>query len=364
MSDAGPSTRVVHAGLPDPARGEPFLPGPVLAAPTHWGGDFAPAGYGRQANATWSHLERAIGGLDGGECTVFSSGMAAAAALLDTCLAPGDAVVLPEDGYYAIRKLAEQRLAQRGVEIRLVASDTGAVCAAAAGAALVWIETPSNPSLDVVDIAAAARAAHAAGARLVVDNTVATPLGTQPLALGADAALVSGTKSLTGHSDLLLGAVSVRDEALAAELRNARTLGGAILGPFEAWLAHRSLATLALRLERSSANAEALAAHLRAAGVDGVAHPADHALAREQMRWPGPLVAFALPSREAAERFLGACRLVADSTSFGGVHSSAERRARHGTDAVPEGFIRFSCGIEDTADLLADVQQALAAARA
>ena len=366
MSDdaRGPSTRAVHAGLPAASQGDPFLPGPVLAAPTHWAGEFAPVGYGRYENATWSHLEAAIGALDGGDCVVFSSGMAATAAVLDTCLKAGDVLALPADGYYAIRKLVDERLPARGVEVRLVASDTVAMCEAAAGAALVWVETPSNPALDVVDIAAVAQAAHAAGALLAVDNTVATPLGTQPLALGADLAVISGTKALAGHSDVLLGAVSVRDAQIAADLHRARMLGGAILGPFEAWLAHRSLATLALRLERASANAVAVAAHLREAGVEGVVHPADDPLAARQMRWFGPLVSFALPSAAAAERFLAGCAMVADATSFGGVHSSAERRGRHGTDAVPEGFIRFSCGIEDTADLLADVDRGLAAARA
>jgi cystathionine gamma-lyase len=217
----------------------------------------------------------------------------------------------------------------------------------------VWVETPSNPRLDVCDVAAVAAAAHAAGALMAVDNTLATPLGARPLEQGADFAMLSGTKSLVGHSDVLLGAVSVRDSSLAVELRSWRSHTGAILGPFEAWLAHRSLATLGLRLERSQANARALAEAL--AGRDDVTG----------VRWPGvgAVISLTLPSADRAQAFLDACRMVSEATSFGGVHSTAERRARWGTDDVPEGFIRFSAGCEDTDDLVADVLQALDSTR-
>ena len=170
---------------------------------------------------------------------------------------------------------------------------------------------------------------------------------------------------MSGHSDLLLGAVAVRDGDLAAGLRRWRSQSGAVPGPFEAWLAHRSLATLGLRLERQSATALALARRLRERGdVAGLRHPGleddpSHAVARRQMALWGPLVSFALPTAGHAQAFLDACALVAEATSFGGVHSTAERRARWGTDAVAEGFIRFSAGCEDTADLVADVDQAL-----
>ena len=221
-------------------------------------------------------------------------------------------------------------------------------------------QTPSNPRLDLVDIAAAAEAAHAAGALLAVDNTVCTPLGQQPLAHAADFAMLSGTKSLCGHSDVLLGAVSVRDPERGAALRRWRTLSGAIAGGFEAWLAHRSLATLGLRLERSSANATALAELLRARDdVVEVVHPGGTEIAARQMAFTGPLVGFDPGSAERAQRFLDACELVVEATSFGGVHTTAERRARWGTDDVPEGFIRFSAGCEDLADLQADLAQAL-----
>jgi cystathionine gamma-lyase len=342
----GPSTRAVHAGLPEPAQGEPILPGPVLAAPYHLRGDphSTPYGYGRDANPTWTALERAIGTLDGGRTVVFSSGMAAVAAVVLPRLRPGDVLVACGDGYPGIREIAANDLEPKGIEVRMVPTDTEAIVAAAEGAALVWVENPSNPRLDTCDLDAVRAATSGL---LAVDNTVATPLGVQPLDHGADFAMTSGTKALTGHSDILLGAVSVRDPALVQELIDWRIRTGSILGPFEAWLAHRSLATLGLRLERQQANARALVEAL-----DGrVTH----------LRWPGigPMISLALPSAEEAQAFLDACALVSEATSFGGVHSTAERRARWGTDDVPEGFIRFSCGIEDTEDLVADVLQAL-----
>ncbi len=356
---SGPSTRTIHAGVPPGEQGEPLLPGPVLAAPYHLRGakDAAEYGYGRDGNPSWTHLERALGELDGGESTVFASGMAAVTAVLFSTLRSGDVLVACGDGYPGIRGLARERLEPLGVRTRLV--PTSEIATAVEGAALVWVETPSNPRLDLVDVAEVAQAAHAAGALLAVDNTVCTPLGQQPLAHGADFAMLSGTKSLCGHSDVLLGAVSVAEPERAEALRRWRTLSGAIAGGFEAWLAHRSLATLGLRLERSSANAAAVAALLRAReDVTEVSHPGGE-LAERQMAFFGPLVGFALESAERAQRFLGACSLVSEATSFGGVHSTAERRGRWGTDAVGEGFIRFSAGCEDEADLLADVSRAL-----
>ena len=221
----GPSTRSVHAGVPPGEQGAPLLPGPVLAAPYHLRGraDGAEYGYGRDANPSWTQLERALGELDGGESVLFASGMAAVAAVLFTSLRAGDVLVACGDGYPGVRRLAQERLAPLGVHTRFVATDTAALCEAAEGAALVWAETPSNPRLDVCDIAAVAAAAREAGALLAVDNTVATPLGQQPLAHGADFAMLSGTKILSGHSDVLLGAVSVRDPERAAALRRWRS---------------------------------------------------------------------------------------------------------------------------------------------
>jgi cystathionine gamma-lyase len=357
---SGPSTRAIHAGVPAGEQGDPLLPGPVLAAPFHLRGDkdAAEYGYGRDHNPSWTHLERALGELDGGASTVFASGMAAVTAVLFSVLKAGDVLVACGDGYPGIRGLASDHLEPLGVTVRLV--DTTAIPSAVEGASLVWLETPSNPRLDVVSIAEAAEAAHGAGALLAVDNTVCTPLGQQPLAHGADFAMLSGTKALCGHSDVLLGAVSAADPERAEALRRWRTLSGAITGGFEAWLAHRSLATLGLRLERCSANAAAVAALVRERDdVVEVVHPGDSPHAAAQMDHTGPLVGFSLETADRAQAFLAACTLVVEATSFGGVHSTAERRARWATDAVSEGFIRFSAGCEDTEDLLADVARAL-----
>jgi cystathionine gamma-lyase len=350
----GPSTRAVHAGLPEPAQGEPFLPGPVFAAPYHLQGpaDASRFNYHRYTNPTWERLEAAVGELDGGEALFFASGMAAVSAVVVSSLRPGDVLVAPSDAYPGIRSIAVEHLEPRGVKVRLVPTDERAVRGAMAGATMVWVESPSNPGLDMLDLAALATEVHAAGAVFVVDNTLAGPLRQRPLELGADVVVVSASKSLTGHSDLVLGYVAARDPERLAALRSWRSTTGAIPGPFEAWLAHRSLATLAVRLERQEASAAALAGALRRR--DDVS----------DVRWPGvgSVLCFTLRDAERAQAFLAA-DLVAEATSFGGLQSSAERRDRWGTDAVPEGFIRFSAGIEDTADLVADVIGALDATR-
>jgi cystathionine gamma-lyase len=350
-ADRGPSTRSVHAGLPAAAQGEPFLPGPVFAAPFHLQGpvDAAPFGYTRNANPTWVHYEAALGELEGGEAVVFASGMAAVTAVVVPMLRPGDVLVAPNDGYPGIREIAREHLAPRGIEARLVPTDERAVREAMPGATLVWIESPSNPGLDVLDVAALTAEAHAAGALVAVDNTLAGPLRVRPLDLGADWSMTSASKHVTGHSDLVLGYVAARHAERAAALRAWRTTTGAIPGPFEAWLAHRSLATYAVRLERQERNAAAIADALRAR--DDVA----------DVRWPGvgSVVCFTLSSAERAQAFLADSALVAEATSFGGIHTNAERRARWGTDAVAEGWIRLSAGIEDTEDLVEDINRAL-----
>ncbi|WHM37710.1 cystathionine gamma-lyase [Streptomyces sp. BPTC-684] len=367
--EPGDGTRAVRAGLPDPVAYEPPLPGPVFAAHFHLPGEATgPYTYGRDTNPTWTHLERALAELESpdapAEAVVFASGMAAISAVLLSHARVGDAVVLPDDGYQALPLVSEQ-LAAYGVEVRTAPTADDAQLAVLDGAALLWIETPSNPGLDVCNIRRLARAAHDTGALVAVDNTLATPLGQRPLELGADFAVASGTKGLTGHGDLLLGYVVCRDPELAARVRRWRKVVGAIPGPMEAWLAHRSLATLQLRADRQSANALAVAeALLERPEVSGVRHPAlpsdpAHRQAAAQMRRFGCVVSFDLPDRAYAERFLAALRLVDDATSFGGVRSTAERRGRWGGDKVSEGFIRFSAGAEDTADLVADVRRAL-----
>ncbi|MFD9847634.1 cystathionine gamma-lyase [Streptomyces parvus] len=372
MSTMGDGTRAVRAGLPEPEQFEPTLPGPVFAAHFHLSGEpVGPYTYGRETNPTWTYLERAIGELEApGEevgTTVFASGMAAITAVLLSQVRSGDAVVLPDDGYQALPLVREQ-LAAYGVEVRTAPTGGDAQLALLTGAKLLWIESPSNPGLDVCDIRRLVEAAHAAGALVAVDNTLATPIGQRPLELGADFSVASDTKGMTGHGDILLGHVTCRDPRLTADVRRWRKVVGAIPGPMEAWLAHRSLSTLQLRIDRQCTTALALAEALaKRAEVTGLRYPGlptdpSYAVATRQMRRFGSVVSFELADRDTAERFLTALRLVDDATSFGGVRSTAERRGRWGGDAVAEGFIRFSVGAEDPEDLLADVEQALDAA--
>jgi cystathionine gamma-lyase len=287
--------------------------------------------------------------------------MAACSAVLLSALEPGDLLVLPNDCYMTVRELAETHLRSRGVELR--AAPTSELHDAVEGASLVWIETPSNPGLEVSDIRLLAE--RAPDALMAVDNTLATPLGQQPLELGAHFSVSSATKYISGHADLMMGHVAVRRPELAAGLRNWRRISGGIAGPFEAWLAHRSVGTLALRLERQCANALALAQALSGhSAVSDVRYPGlpddpSHEIAARQMSHFGGVLRFTLESREAAERFLSSLKLVTEATSFGGIHSSAERRGRWGGDDVPDGLVRFSAGCEDAEDLIQDVLSAL-----
>jgi cystathionine gamma-lyase len=360
-------TRILHAGLPEAEQGTPFLPGPSFAAPFHLKGDPASSEflYGRYGNPTWTRYERALGELDGGEAVLFASGMAACSAVLMSLLKPGDALVLPSDCYMSVREVAHQHLAEWGVRVTALPTAAMAPEELPDRLALLWLESPSNPGLDLCDIAELAAAAHERGALVAVDNTFATALGQRPLDLGADICVMSATKHLSGHSDLLLGYASVRDPQLAERLRHWRTETGAIAGPFETWLAHRSLMTLDVRLERGCANAAALAERLAARDdVSGLRYPGlptdpAHELAKRQMTRFGTILSFDVGSRERAESFLEGAELVTQSTSFGGVHTTAERRGRWGRDQVPEGFIRLSAGCEAEEDLVADVIRAL-----
>ncbi|MDG5806992.1 cystathionine gamma-lyase [Streptomyces ossamyceticus] len=371
--ELGEGTRAVRVGLPEPVKHEPTLPGPVFAAHYHLPGDpTGPYAYGRDQNPTWTLLERAIGELEAPgqnevETLAFASGMAAISAVLFSQLRSGDVLVLPSDGYNVL-PLAGEQLRSYGVEVRSAPTGGDAQLDALDGAKLLWVETPSNPGLDVCDIHRLCEAAHERGCLVAVDNTLATPLGQRPLELGADFAVASGTKQLTGHGDVLLGYVVGRDAGLMTAVRRWRKIVGAIPGPMEAWLAHRSLATLQLRADRQSTNALAVAEALKGRPeVTGLRYPGlgddpSHKIASQQMRRYGCVVSFSLPTRARADRFLDALRLVDDATSFGGVRSTAERRGRWGGDAVPEGFIRFSAGAEDTDDLVTDVLRALAMA--
>jgi cystathionine gamma-lyase len=367
MSFAGDGTRAVHAGLPEPVPGEPFLRGPVFAAPYHLDPVEGPGqnAYGRPDNPTRRALEAAIGELENGAVRAFASGQAAITAVLLSTLRSGDTVALPSDGYFTVRAFAEGALRDLGVRTVLV--PTAGPYPSFAGVRLVLLETPANPGLDVCDIRAVAAAAHAAGALVAVDNTTPTPLGQRPLELGADLVVASGTKALTGHSDVLLGYVATNDDELLAKVTTWRAQTGGIPGAFDAWLAHRSLATLDLRLARQSANAAVLAAlldgrsdvaHVR---FPGLAADPSYAIARAQMRRVPGIVSFDLGSAERVARFLAASKLVFAATSFGGLHTTADRRAQWGDDTTP-GFVRLSCGIEDAEDLVADLTAALDAA--
>ncbi len=349
-------------------KGDP-LPMPLtMASMYHLPGD--PAGsaqYGRTHNATWEGLEKALGHLEDAPCLAFPSGMAAIAAVFFAVLRPGDRVLLPADGYYATRALAERFLAPMGVTFAIRATATFTE-GGFDGYRLVFIETPCNPGLDTCDIAAIAASVRAAGGISVVDNTAMTPFGQRPLDLGADAVVSADTKAMNGHSDLLLGHVATRDADLMAALADWRRLSGSIPGPFEAWLAHRGLETLELRFTRMCDTAEALAPRLavhpalRGVRFPGLEQDPSHALARQQMQRAGFLIGLTFADAGVAERFIGGCALLRPATSFGGVHSAAERRARWG-DAVDPGFVRLSVGCEPAEALWSALAAALDAAR-
>jgi cystathionine gamma-lyase len=374
MRDA---TKIIRSTLTRTAPGEPLHSGPVFAAPFHTPGDPSqtPYTYARSHNPTWTSLEKAIGQMESGHlpsgesyratALVFASGMAACAAVFGAVLNPGDIVVLPSNAYYTARVLLEDYFVRMGIVLRMAPTAGNAQAELLEGAKLLWLESPSNPGMEICDIAALSEAAHRAGALVAVDNTTPTPMGQLPLALGADLSVASDTKSMTGHSDLLLGHVAVRDLELYAKLDRWRTLTGGVLGPMEAWLALRSIATLPLRLERSCENAQRIAEFLATRNeVVSVLYPGlpthpGHETAAKQMRYFGAVLSFVLRDKTAAETFLANSKLLTEATSFGGITTTAERRARWGGDAVPEGFIRMSAGCEAVEDLIEDMTQAL-----
>ena len=360
-------TRVNRAGLPQATQGGPFLPGPTFAGPYHLTGDPATSAYtyGRYHNPTWTSFEQALSELEGGPAFVFASGMAAVTAVLGITLRAGDVLVMPSDGYYTARMLAEGYFASQGIAVRMAPTSGNAQSALLDGAKLLWLETPNNPGLDVCDLAELVATAHHQGSLVAVDNTTATVLGQQPIQLGADFSVSSDTKTLTGHGDLILGHVAARDLIWAERLQTFRSQQGSVAGPMEVWLAHRSLATLDVRLERQCKNALHIAQFLasrpevRLVRYPGLPQDPAYPIASRQMKRYGPVVSFVLKGQAQAEHFLSACRLILQATSFGGVHTTAERRARWGGDAIPEGFIRLSVGCEDVEDLIEDVSQAL-----
>jgi cystathionine gamma-lyase len=345
--------------------GDSVVPEIVPTAVFHLPGNpsNAPFVYGRYHNPTWEALEAALAILEDAETIAFPSGMAAVAAVLVTGVTAGARVLVPADGYFATRALSDQFLKPLGVavETRPTASFLEG---GFEGFRLVLAETPSNPGLDVCDIAAAAKLAKAAGAIFAVDNTTMTPLGQRPLDLGADVVICSDTKAINGHSDTLIGHVATRDGALMARLKDWRKVSGSIPGPFEAWLVFRGLETLEVRFSRMCATAGVLAERLAAHGhVVSVRYPGlmsdpAHAVAQRQMSLFGSMISLTLKDGAAAEQFINGCPLIQPSTSFGGVRTSAERRIRWG-DSVPEGFVRLSVGIEPVETLWQAMRETL-----
>ncbi|MFV0434498.1 MAG: trans-sulfuration enzyme family protein [Leucobacter sp.] len=372
-SPVDPSTAVVSLGRPPRETGAALNP-PIAMTSTFVGsgtpGGPGDRGYARFANESWEPLEEAIATLEGSAvpALAYASGMAAVAAVLSLVPVGGVALV-PTTSYSGSIGLARSLAASGALRLREIdPTDVDATVAAMDGADLLWLESPTNPLLEVVDVPGLAAAARDRGLTVAVDNTFSTPLRQRPLKVGADLVVHSATKFIAGHSDVLLGLLVVRDAELRARLLLQRTLHGAIPGSFEAWLALRGLRTLALRLDRAEASAGELAVQLLdAPGVSRVRYPGlpsdpGHRLASEQLGGFGALISIELAGgAEHAEAFVEALELITPATSLGGVESLAERRRRQPAEPVqvPENLVRLSIGIEHVEDLWADLSQAL-----
>ncbi|SDC67175.1 trans-sulfuration enzyme family protein [Nocardioides lianchengensis] len=349
VDSPSPATVAVHAGRPPHEADEP-LNTPITMASTFVGG--GEREYGRWGNPTWQAFEAALGALEGGRTLAFSSGLAAVSVVLDL-VGQGAKVIAPAHSYNGtIAQLADLEARGRIITELVDITDTAAFVAACDDAALVWLESPTNPALEVGDIETIAAAAHEAGAYVVVDNTFATPLLQKPLELGADIVVHSATKYLAGHSDVLMGALVTDDDALYGVLKGRRDLLGAVPGTLEAFLALRGMRTLHLRVERAQANATELAARLGA-------HPAV-----SDVRYPGfgGIVSIVLAGGAlAADLLTHSTDLWVYTTSLGGVESTFERRRRWKSEpaTIPDALVRLSVGIEDVEDLWSDLQQAL-----
>jgi cystathionine gamma-synthase len=376
--DLAPSTVTVTAGRPARTPGAPVNP-PVVLSSTYVSTGVPPEGqllYARNDTETWHPFEQVLGSLERSTnpALVFGSGMAAVAAAL-SLVPPGGRLVMPRHAYQVALGYARDLAARSGVEVAHVdIDDTDAVIAAlhdGRPASLLWVESPTNPMLEVADLPALVAAAHDVGALVAVDNTFATPLGQRPFEHGADVVVHSVTKYLAGHSDVVLGAVLADDPDLHARLHAYRTLHGSIAGPFEVWLALRGVRTLALRVERSQATAAELARRLAEhPAVLEVRHPSlptdpGHARAAALMDGYGSILGLRPRGGvEAADAVVEAVRLWVPATSLGGVESSLERRRRFPTESptVPADLLRLSVGIEDVEDLWSDLEQALSRA--
>ena len=343
-----PATQAVHLGRPPHEPDQPFNTPITMASTYVAGGDRE---YGRYTNPTWTAFEEALGGLEGGRCLAFASGLAAVSTIFDL-VGNGEKVVAPRHAYLgSLMQLADLELRDRVKPHLVDLTDTDSVTAACEDASLVWLESPTNPAMEVADIPAITKAAHEAGAHVVVDNTFATPILQQPLDSGVDLVVHSATKYIAGHSDVVMGAVVTRSDELYGVLKGRRDMFGAIPGTFEAWLALRGLRTLPLRVERAQANAQELVRRLR--------NRADVA----EVRYPGfgGMVAMVLASGEIADLVQHSTELWVYATSLGGVESTLERRRRWKSEpaTIPEGLIRLSVGIEDVEDIWEDLSHAL-----
>jgi cystathionine gamma-synthase len=365
-----PETLAVAAGRPKRVVDAP-LNAPVVFASTYVGAhdvQEAQLGYGRYGNPTWQAFEEALGELEGGRALTFSSGMAAAHAVLEL-LPPGGVIVIPHNCYLGVADAVDRRVARYGGEVRRVnIADTAEVLSAAAGADVVWIESPANPTIEVADLPTLGRKLPDQ-ALFVVDSTFATPLLQRPLGCGADIVLHSATKLLSGHSDVVLGALVTRldDEQPFDALDQIRRSFGAVPGPMEVYLALRGLRTLPLRLAQAQTTAQVLAerlvAHERVGRVRYPGLPTDpgYDVARRALSGFGSLISIELTDAKTADAFVEACALWVFATSLGGVESTLERRRRWPGELrmVPEGLVRLSVGIEHVEDLWADLAQAL-----
>ena len=346
-----PETSAITAGRPEVAPDASLNPPLVFSSTYHAGG---PVGYGRYGNESWSALEAAISELEGGQTLSFSSGMAAISAVF-SILPIGAPVVASNQGYSGTMGLLNQHQASGRLEVRFVdITKTDEVIAAMKGAALLWIESPTNPCLDIADLTALIAAAKKLSIGVGVDNTFATPLVQIPLSMGADIVMHSVTKFLAGHSDVVLGSLSTNDPALYKRLEETRRYNGAIAGPFEAWLALRGIRTFPVRFRAAEANAKALVIRLQ-----------NHAKITK-VRYPGfgAVISFEIDGNaDQAEKVCESSRLITHATSLGGVESLWERRRRWAGESpsVPEQLIRLSVGCEHVDDIWQDIEQALAA---
>jgi len=357
-----PGTQLIHSG--QPAQGEPFARGPVFASTFLTAGDPSKTDYqyGRYGNPNWTDLEDTLGRLEEGVARVFPSGAGAISAMMFALCEPGQTIILPSDAYFGTRSFATNWMQRWGLKIRFVRT-VEMHEADYTDVRLAVIESPSNPGLDVCDIQQVVRRAHAAGALVAVDNTTATPLGQRPLQLGADISISSDSKMLNGHSDVIFGHLASRDEQLIEAISDFRSMSGSIPGPMETWLVRRGIATLDMRHERQTKNAKTIAEFLlnhpkvgrvRYPGLEG--DPA-HAIASKQMIGFGCVLTFELASQDAAEAFFSDEGLIYEATSFGGLHSMAERRARWQGETAPPNLIRLSVGCEPLTDLLAQLKK-------